>query len=313
MTFSFSIAQYFLKLRFAQASRYINELGFVRILFVLALFIFVSWHYYLLLPEKEILIFLGVLIAFSIQFSRNDKTFLAKNAFHYYPIFLLEYVVLCLPFIALSLYFQWFTYTLIQLIILAIIPLLSKPKTLTEIPILFNPFQTKTFELKIGFRTAWPILTVLLLISSFLSKNIPAYMGISFIMMLLYFSFFVIAEPKEMIQSFAKNSQQFIFRKTLFNLLPLLMIFAPGAICFLIYEPEAFIMVILVYLLLIFCTSFVIILKYAFYEEQKDLNIVLFYLVGTMVAVFIPYLIPLPLLLWFFYYKKAIQNIKRFI
>lgn len=297
----------------AQASRYLNELGFVRILFVLTLFIFVSWRYYLLLQEKEMLIFLGVLIAFSIQFARNDKTFLAKNSFLYYPIFLVEYLVLCFPFLALSLYFQWFAYTLIQLIVLAIIPILNKPKTISEMPVLFNPFPTKAFELKIGFRTAWPILIVLLLISSFLSKNIPAYVGISFIMMLLYFSFFVIAEPKEIIQSFAKNSRQFIFRKTIFSLIPLLIIFTPGAICFLIYEPEAFIVAILVYLLLIFCTSFMIILKYTFYEEQKDLSIILFYLIGTMVAVFIPYLIPLPMLLWFFYFQKDNQNLKRFI
>lgn len=313
MTFSFSIALYFIKLRFSQASRYINELGFLRILFVMALFFFVSWRYFLLIPDKSFLIFLGTFIAFSIQYARNDKSFLVKNGFNFYLIFLIEYVILCLPFIILSFYFSWFTYSFIQLIILALIPLLDKPKTFNELPILFNPFQTKTFELKIGFRTTWPILILLMVISSFLSKNIPAYVGISFIMMLLYFSFFIIAEPKEMIQNFSKNSSQFIFKKTLFNLLPLLFIFIPGTICFLIYEPKAITMVALVYLLLIFCSSFVVLLKYAFYEQQKNLEIILFYIIGTMVAVFIPYLIPLPLLLWLFYFKKAKQNLNRFI
>src|SRR5436309_316291 len=116
-----------LNIRLIQIKRELNDAGF-RILIpfgLLCFLIYVSFITYQKIPEAYYLTALLIFICFSIQSTRNDKSFVYSHIDKPQLEIYLEYFVLTFPFASSSLFtINWFCYPIL-LITLSVIPFLK--------------------------------------------------------------------------------------------------------------------------------------------------------------------------------------------
>jgi len=266
---------------------------------------------------------------FSIHTSRKDKHFIKTTIKNPYSIYLIEYLLLNVPFLVIWIvHHDWIGAGLLLLSILSI-PLISINLKLQNlgsiIKLLINPFSSNLnskFKIRLPFisnnsfewisgirRNLILLLPVYLIILTFSFKAYVAPVGMIF-MSILISGFYYHGEPREFVEFFAKNPSEFIQRKIFINLKQLIIVFAPILVIAIIFQPHTWHYLIGAIIISFFIQVLAIVFKYGLFEENADLNRNSIIVFLNILFVIVPMFLLVPIIMSIKYYKKARENLK---
>ena len=325
----------FIKIRLLQFFRLLKGIGLLRIIIVLLILWFTTYmlFHFLILPENTVksLIAIGLFLL-SLQVSRNDKHFIKTTIKNPYSIYLGEYLLLILPFLVIWIvYSNWIGVGLLILIIL-LIPLISINLKLrylgSVIKFLIYPFNSNLnskFKVRLPFisissfewiseirRNLILLIPVYLFILAFSFKPNVAVVGLIFLSILIS-GFYYYGEPREFVELFAKNPRDFILRKILINLKQLIILFAPILIIAIIFQTHTWYYLIGAIIISFLIQVLTIIFKYGLFEENANLNRNSIIVFLNILFVIMPMFLPVPIIMGIMYYKKARENLKKYL
>lgn len=298
--------------RFWQASRIFWEIGLLRWLILIIVFVPMIFRLPNLLntyPEISAFVWLGFL--FSLQLIRNDKIFFKLIQANSYWIFWTEYSILSIPIIVYLALQQFWLSVLGLLFGLFLLPLADRTlKMQTQELSTFHFLPAEAFEWKSGLRLQY--LAVLLvwlgsLVFSFHFLAVPV--GI-FLLILISTQFYTQAEDINWIRLYQLNPQAFLFRKIQLYAKLFFLLISPLSIAFLIFHLELYYLLLAIWVAVGGLIIFVILGKYAFYEPNKDLSLLQWIFWFVAFCIFVPFLAPVPLFLGVRFYRKAIRNLE---
>jgi len=323
-----------LKIRLSQFFRLLKGIGLFRIIALLLIVWFVSFLVYqiLILPENTITsLIVIVLLLLSLHASRNDKHFIKTTIKRPYLIYLSEYLLLILPVLVIWIvHFNWTGAGLLILIVL-LIPLLAINLNLqilgSIIKMLMNPFSSnlnskfkvslpfisnRSFEWISGIRrNLILLLPIYLLILAFSFKPYVAVVGMIFISILVS-GFYYHGEPREFVEFFARNPGEFMLRKILINIKQLIILFSPILIIAMIFQTPTWYYLIGAVIISFLIQVLSIVFKYGLFEENASLKRNSIIVSINILFVILP-LFPVPIIMGILYYKKACENLKKYL
>lgn len=322
------------KIRLSQFFRTLKGIGLFRIIALLLILWFVSFigFHFLILPENTITsLIVIVLLLLSLHASRKDKHFIKTTIKSPYSIYLIEYLLLILPFLVIwTVYLNWIGVGLLILIVL-LIPLISINLKLqylgSIIKVLINPFSSNLnskFKVSLPFisissfewisgirRNVISLAPVYLFILAFSFKPYVAVVGLIFLSILIS-GFYYNGEPREFVEFFAKNPREFMLRKIFINLKQLIILFTPILIIAMIFQTPTwhYLIIAMVYSSLIQVLA--IVFKYGLFEENANLNRNSIIVLVNIFCVIVPLFWPVPIIMGIRYYAKARVNLKKY-
>lgn len=309
---------YLLKLNIKRIFRTLKVIGIIRGI-ILSLFVFFGYYIAVSLifdGQKTVLISIAlVFVILSIHVNRKDKLFLQNVNKKSYFIFISQYLIIILPFLAA--YIICKQYIIFCILILAIF-LISLIKKNIEFKNNFKYFNYSilsplNFEWFSGLRQNWFLVLIIYLLSFFLAKYelgiiIPIAANALFIT-----SFYMESEPVIFLNGFRLSPRKYIIKKifkatSLFNIL-----YLPVYLLYMIMYYEHFYLLIFAIVSVNILLLFTILTKYSTYEPNQMLKgnfilIILFCLCFTK-----PFLFPIPLILIIRNYYKSIDNLKNYM
>lgn len=303
---------YFARLHALRAYRLTHELGFVRTLFVLLLLFmavqlmrqqFASGNYWLgliLIP-----IFQGV------QVKRKDQNLLKLLGVSGYWLYTGFFLILSSPvLVGLSLGLKW-TYVLFLIAFCFLIPLtrsyMFNPDRLFVNIGGFLPF--KYFEWRAGLRQYGLAVCALLLIGIGLSFFVATVPLVIFFLTINTSVFYLNGESKELLCATSSSPKNLIWSKVKAHLTLSGIMLTPISILFLVFHSEYWFVLLAVLTIALIVNINAIIFKYASYQpgQSFESNSVLQGI--SMASFLVPFLAPLPIVLSFINYKKALNRL----
>lgn len=302
-----------LKLRLRQLIRELQALGpiYTLILFagVIAFFKFSYLSIYSFQNISLLIVGWSALLL-TIHVKRKDKRFLSRLSFPSNYIFFTEYLMISLPVVIITA--RCFPILIVPFLIFAFLLSLfnlrnerSKASTRN-----FSFIPSQLFEWKAGIRS--------ISFTMFISIYLFCYVGFLFpyvslvvcwILNSIICSFYQQTESRFIIRSIASNSRQLVLRRILLAIKAQAILLLPIHILYAIIYNDQIIISMVAYLLFMIILVFCIISKYAFYEPNQSGGPSSIYLGLGQLSVFIPILIPLPVLLSIVWYPKAIKKL----
>ena len=304
----------FLKLHAKQLGRFSQELGIIRSLIVLVLLAVTLARIYTVKPPYTYgVVALILLLLVSVHTVRKDKTFLQILGIRSKLLYLAEYHLLVSPvYLEFLLNRRWIEILSLSVMV-SVVPFLnlslsrrsSRAGRLGWIP-------SEAFEWKSGLRKQGWLIGLLYM----LALGLYRYPYVAF-MVIVMFTFIVTtfyneSEPRLMVEVFAHSPSAFLFMKgsiqlTLFWLgcLPLMLIF--------LWSNADYWYVLLVLFMVSSTIQLLSIqLKYSFYEPGRSFNKDVFMFIYVM-SLFVPFFVPVPLVMLFYYYRKARLNLQSYL
>ncbi|MEK6478935.1 hypothetical protein WJR50_15420 [Catalinimonas sp. 4WD22] len=301
----------FLSLHLKQLIRVLKELGLFRCLIVLVLLSFALARVFTLSPD--LLCFVLIFSLFSLHILRKDKAFLKFLPIRRYLLYAVEYHLIASPFyVRLLLDQQWIT-SLLSFTATSIIPfvnviLMSNGAALHRLKLI----PAESFEWKSGIRKHSFIITALYM----LAISLYQYPYVAFVVLVLFTllstTFYNEGEPLQMVEVFQLAPRQFMFMKWKMQLLlfwtgctPLMLIYLLGNTAYWYVLP----------VLILVCSVIQILsinLKYSFYVPGESVDKSIFIAIYVL-SLFVPFFVPVPLVMMFNYQHKAIVNLKAYL
>ena len=304
-----------IKLRLAQAGRISQSIGLVYILiavFLLSGIIFKFLEDLHVRPNPLYGLYFGIL-PFFIQMNRKDQYFLKTLDVNIRLLFILEYLILSLPFLCILLAFKNFQASGVLLlcsVFSAFIPILKQNGNTFRKNLSLGFIPIHLFEIRMGIRKHF--FTVLLLflpalIFSFYMGVMPVFV---FFFTLICTTFYDDIEDRPLIEEYATNS--FIHKKIKSHIIFFQMLLLPHYLMFLIFHSSYWYFLPICILVSSMIFAFAIVYKYKVYYpgRVKAFN-------GTAMAIFSfsmlnPLFAPLTIFMLIHYYRKAIKNMQLF-
>lgn len=304
----------FARLRFKQCTRFLIELGIIRSVILLFIFFVVlssSLTIAALYPSLSCIFLL--IVIFSLHTIRGDKTFLKILHLNTFRLYLAEYHFISSPiYFSLLLHNHWIE-ALWGFAGVSVIPKLNffmsnENKAFLKL----NFLPAEAFEWKSGLRKNY-ITVLFLYILAIVLFQFPMF---AFLVIVIFtfvgITFYNESESRQMVEVFAVSAKQFIRRKgknqlTIFwiGCLPLILIF-------LIVNKEYWYVLPAVVIISSIIQLVSIHLKYTFYEPGKTIDNSIFMIVYFF-SLFVPFFVPVPLAMLFYYYHKATSNLKNYL
>jgi hypothetical protein len=306
-----------LHIRLKQVYRASSGLGLFRSLFVTALVIFLlmALYIYISLPEWSSWISAAYLASiFIIHIKRPDTQFLKINGVNYRLVFFFEYVLLALPLLVCLLYLQFFELASLSLLAIAAIPFLGfafQKRGLNNRIILAIPDEA--FEWKAGIRKYF-IFGIIVWLTGMITSAYVGSVPVAIILLsLMVVNFFESGEPLSILISPELSPKQFIFRKLVIAQVIISFMLLPLVLAFILFHAEFWYIPVVEYVLISFILWYAILLKYAFYQPNKQLVAgQIFTAIGAM-GLFLPFLVPLVWILSVRFYFKSISNLNTYL
>ncbi|MBS1493375.1 MAG: hypothetical protein JST55_07690 [Bacteroidetes bacterium] len=312
---------YILKLRILSALRWIAELGFIRIIFIIVLAA-AGFKMFLDINNSPTgiaaTIFLNASVIYSVHFSRKDEFFLSSLDINKKLLFVFEYLLYSLPFLVLILISNYFYICVYVFVLLAII---ANTKSGNKIKINFSSgkslFPPYAFEWISGLRTnIIPIFIIYLLGIVFCFQIAGGVLAI-ILLTFIFSSFFIENEPLMYIEAYKIHEKKFLRAKILQSAKIFLIVISPIALLHLIFFYERWYLITgVIFICLIIIVSSVL-TKYAFYSEDIASSKMNYIINGVVMFSFVsafymtgPFLFPLPFIMIIYLYKKASQNLQ---
>jgi hypothetical protein len=177
---------------------------------------------------------------------------------------------------------------------------------------LSNIIPADNFEWLSGSRKHYLYLSLCLiaaLITSWL-KIVPLFF--LWIFTFTITSFYTECEPLHILFASSENMKKLLRSKIIRHSILLIMIFAPVLIINSFFHPEMTFINIAFILVEIILLAFSILLKYTSYQPDENLNGNSILISLATIGVIIPFLLPVPLIMCFRNYRKAIKNLNRY-
>lgn len=306
-----------LKIRLKQIARETIGLGLFRILFLLILFSFLAFMLFKATetsPNSYFALLIHLVILIYIQLKRKDITFLKCHFSNFKLVFLIEYLILCTPLIALQIFHtKWIDLTLVMVALFFIIHLQLAKKTIA----LNTKFQqliiTDSFEWKSGIRKMLLFVMPLWIVSLFTSFYIASVPIAIFILGLIPLNFYEKGEPVQMLLSFELGAKKFLARKIKIHLILFGVLTLPLILGFIIFHPSLWYIPFIELFLFASLHIYNLLSKYAFYEPNTKSPAVKTYNAIGMLGVFLPFFLPIIWLMAAWFYIQSIDKLNFYL
>ncbi len=303
----------FLLVRKAQVKREIRAMGllysFFLLLFLLLAIGFYSKAQQLRESSLYALAIISLLIT-SVHYTRRDHGFINAVAENPVSVYLAEYFVLTLPLFIVSLFFG-------NLLILLSLPVILLCISCWKITakksnhLIFFQLLVKdpNFEWKSGLRKMGIVLAFLWILAIALVWVPFAPLVVLWFFLLTLSSFYEEGESREMLESYQMGAKVFVRNKIYNQVRIYLLTILPVITAAGIFFPERWWVLILFMVFGSLNLAVFVVSKYAVWQPGEInrsgsvLNSV------CMLGLFLPFLLPLPVLVFFRNYRKAIHNL----
>lgn len=301
------------RVRLHQIKRQLESLGLGYTLFLLVFLCAVIFYVFLayLQKDKGLYVFsLTILILSWFHISRNDKQFVYSQVDHPVQNTFAEYFIFMLPVTIPSLFTShWFYFPLLILSFYVISNIKINLKQRTMFPHLSKIISPQNFEWLSGLRKnliSFLILFVLAAITSWI--RILPLVFLCFIMLTVT-SFYQECESLQILFASSPSPQKMLKQKIVSHTKFILIIFIPILIVNSVFNPD-FILINVAFLLIqITILIFSILLKYTTYMPNENLKGNTVLLSAVTIGSLIPFFLPIPLIMCFRNYSKAIKNL----
>lgn len=305
-----------LNIRFIQIKRELKEAGlrsFIILGFLLYL-IYFSYTIYQKTPEAFLLISFLFISCLSLQSYRKDKSFVYNHLENPHREIFVEYLILTFPFSLMILFSKnWFCYPVLifSLYLLPFLKYTLKQKTFLKN--ISSIISSHDFEWISGIRKSFLFLIPLYVIAIAFCwfRILPLF--ILWLITISIVSFYSECEPLHILKEGNFNPKRFIKRKLFRHSKYILILYSPIVLINLIFNLDLWLLELLFIPIQLFLLFFAICFKYSLYQQNKNLfgnNIILsFASLGSL----IPYFLPIPIIMSFYYYGKAQKNLINYL
>lgn len=301
----------FLGLHFKQLLRLLKELGIIRSLILLFLAGAAMARAFTLSPD--LLCFVLFFSLFSLHTFRRDKAFLKILPIRRYLLYFVEYHLIASPFYLQLLLRQQWIISLLAFVAISLIPFVnirlnSKRGSFTRL----NFIPSEAFEWKSGIRKQGLLIAVLYL----LALSLYQYPYVAFVVIVLFTlistTFYNEDEPQQMVEVFQLAPRQFMFSKWKMQLMLFWTGCIPLMLIYLFANPAYWYVLPVLILVSSIIQILSINLKYSFYAPGASMDKSIFIVIYVL-SLFVPFFVPVPLVMMLNYQRKAVTNLKGYL
>jgi hypothetical protein len=303
----------FLKIRWAQFLRELKSLGLFYALILISGIIGILWLFYQVQikiePRYGSMLFIVAFIL-SIHLNRKDHRFIRLVSGQPYLVYISEYGFLAIVFIALS-FLKSHAFTMFLLIpAIASISLINVNFiSNTKSGFIGRWIPASNYEWKSGVRSTGWFIPFLILCGVLLAPLPFASLVICWVILALSISFYEQGESREMILSFMQSPRKFLLNKALIHSFTFLMGILPVLITNFAFFPDKWWLGISFILFCVINIAAFVTSKYAVWHHgQQNKSQSVLNSIG-MIGLFIPFLLPIPIVNLIRNYRKASHNL----
>ncbi|MBD1421310.1 hypothetical protein [Sphingobacterium chuzhouense] len=248
-------------------------------------------------------------VSLMYKFANPDRIDFLKNILtrkRFSAIRLAENIGCILPFIPIAIYERaWLLVAL--LVVLSIVATVISVRRV-EIRNIPTPFRNSAFEFIIFFRRLWWLLIICYTIAciSIYYDNINLPIVLLGIVILMGLGAYDIIEDEYIVWNNARSASGFIKNKICMGSVQLSLLIAPFLLLLLLFGTSMFLWAILCWISGVLLLILVILMKYAAYPRGVGITET----IGCMVIVMMPLLL---VAAYPYYYKKAVQNLEKYL
>ena len=304
-------------IRIRQAGREHNQLGLFRVLVLLGIgaLTLIFLHSYTSTPEQAAIpvALINSLILW-LHLQRKDKSFLRINFKASKWICFIEYLIISIALLFfLFLHHLWYFALLHIIVLIAIAHSDGRKRRIYGSNKIQHLIPDTYFEWKSSMRTMLYLVILIelaALLSSFLTFSIP----IALILLGLFFlSVLEKNEPYQMILSYEKNVNSFLWQKIQQQSLMLILFFAPLMVCFTLVHYRLWYLMPILLIVFLLIHLYAVLVKYAFYSPAETSYAAQTYLAIGVISVLIPIFLPALLILLVRFYYKATHTLSFYL
>lgn len=306
-----------LHIRVKQFQRMSKDLGLFWILFFMgmaALIVYVINAQIGEAPNKFIIFGLFVMMITVLHFNRKDKGFIKLIADTPAKVFLIEYLVLSIPFIVLLIFHgEWLVSLLLPLLLLgvALIKVKSRSKSLNNVFIKSIP--ESAFEWKAGVRRYFYPLVFMMLFGLGTSTFIAGIPIAIFVLGITVIGFYQECESRMVLMAEEKNAKDFILKKIKMGLSLFAALIVPLSIVFLLFHISYWYVPLILFVAISFVLIYIILLKYAFYEPNVVKSSNSLWAMMGVAGLLVPPFLPTVWVLSVYFYFKSIKKLNPYL
>jgi hypothetical protein len=290
-------------------------IGYILLFLPLMVFPFLFLRKYAINPQAAQLMAIGlsVFILFVHQ-NRKDIRFINIISGNPYAVFVLEYHLIGSPLLVAFLIFQQWKAMAIMAGLILVIPLIKKASYrsgLNEKLIRLLPIHL--FEWRAALRKTFLLVSLFYLI--ILACTFLPFLSIflAWFFAIMVSGFLMENEPVNVLESYEKGPKAFLRHKIWQHTSVTMLCLLPVLLSYLAFNPAHWLLVLIFTILVPAFFAYMIILKYSFYEPGiKSMASNTYVSIGAL-AVFIPFLLPLPMVVAFIRFKKAIKKLNFYL
>lgn len=303
----------FLRVRIIQSVSELKALGFFYSLLLLSVAAaLLSFYYQSQTTQVSVVIGSGfvILAAGAIHFTRNDHQFLFLAVSRPYRILFFEYLSLVLPFTVLSFIKSGQLLSFLPILFVPVISAVNvSRRTYVEKIRSVSMFPVQNFEWTAGVRHTG-ILFWALWILAFALVMLPfASLIVLWFLLLMISSFYDQGEPVEMIESFRLDSGGFLRKKMSLHCMSFITPALPIVSIAIIFNPDRWWVYLLFLIFSLLNISVFIVSKYSVWHHKQINRSNSIVNALCMIGLFLPFLLPLPLIVFVKNYRKAVNNL----
>ncbi len=298
-----------LSIRIKQTYRNIASIGIFRIIILLIITILLLAFIFKQLQQTRsavITIIFIIATIFFIHIRRKDKTFINIITDKPQLIYLSEYLILLLPFLVQLIILKNYILTGYLILGTAIIPFINisikKRKENINNKIL-KIIPNDCFEIKSGLRQNFYFIIPLNIIAVALGFWIGTAPIVLIINTLIFSTFYILCEPRNIIEINELAPNIFISKKLKSNLIIFIFIQLPIILMFLIFNYQHYMIVTIIFAISLLFIVFAILLKYAMYYPNAELQ------ANTIILTITFFFLPIIFVMIPIYYYKAKKNL----
>lgn len=306
-----------LKIRLKQFVRILKEIGVIRTIILVALFIFVLGVINEYSQKDSSIIYVLLIYSFFIFYvnlKREDVKFIKLYFPKYYFVFLFENILISIPLIIILLINQLWIWVLFFVVFVFLVSFFHFTKNQKTINSFFQRIiPDENFEWKSGFRKNLYLIVFLWIIglsASFFIGTIPV---VIFVLGIIILNFYEQVESIQILIADGYGTKKFIFKKVTNHLRDYFVLVFPLVIIFMIFHIEYYYISLIIFFVFAFLIFYSILLKYTFYRPNEKSGAMQTFTVFGILSIFVPFLLPVTFMLTIVFAFKAINNLNFYL
>ena len=305
-----------LRIRFLQILRGIREMGWIAFL-LFAIMGYAAFFMFIQLgasPTNYMIVSAFLLMMLSMQIYRKDKRFLNQLSNQPNLIPFAEYSVLSIPLLVALIYYQyWLLFLLIPIALYGISLVNYTPKSVTSNYSILQYLPDDAFEWKAVIRKNFYVFALLLgggFLASFLVGSVPIAL---FFIGTFFFGMYHESEPISFLVAKELPPKAFLWHKIKQGQLIFSALSFPLITAFIVFHTHLWYIPIIEYVLFSVLIHYALVVKYTFYRPNETLTSSQLFLSFGIMSCFIPFMLPVMIILGIRFYFKSINNLNFYL